>query len=87
MDLGKMGWGKGTDGWNPPLLGCSPLHPPLRAPPGSQSQLVTPRRAGEPKKCCNFQINCEFNDCVHEYLITHIFHEYARYANGRGKKR
>lgn len=47
---------------------------------------MTPHRVGELKKYRNFQINCEFNDCVHEYLITHIFHEYARYANVRGKK-
>lgn len=38
---------------------------------------MTPLRVGGYQKYCKFQINCKFNDCVYEYLISHISHEYA----------
>lgn len=80
LDLGKVGQGPGLDVWDlcswvaahssqPSLAQLSMLWQPETAPGSS--------RGGGEKKCCKFQINCKFNDCVHEYLITHISHEYA----------
>lgn len=61
----------------PLFLGCSPQQPANPETSGSESQLMTLLRVGGYKKYCKFQINCKFNDCVDEYLISHIFHEYA----------
>lgn len=44
---------------------------------GSQSRLWLLVGWERWKRNSEFQINCEFNDCVHEYLIIYIYHEYA----------
>lgn len=58
-------------------LGCSPQQLGRLASYGRQSCLWLLVGWGRWKKNSKFQINCKFNDCVHEYLIIYICHEYA----------